>query len=219
MTKATKRCPRCGEAKPESAFGKNRANRDGLQSQCNTCRAAWRAENRAAIRAKDAAYAAAHREQAKARARAWRRNNPERARDRDRAYYQANKHRWPKRSTEQRRQTDRAYRLRRRDEAREYMAAYYLANPAKFIEYSNRRRALKRAAEGSARADQILARINYYGGKCWMCGAPWQEVDHVKPLAKGGSNWPANLRPICCSCNARKKARWYGAARLADLAR
>lgn len=30
----------------------------------------------------------------------------------------------------------------------------------------------------------------------------------TKPLAEGGSNWPANLRPACRHCNAVKKDAW-----------
>jgi len=70
-----------------------------------------------------------------------------------------------------------------------------------------RRRARKRGAAGNATNEQILARIAYYGWKCWMCGAPWEEIDHVIALARGGSNWPANLRPACAHCNHSKGHR------------
>jgi len=50
--------------------------------------------------------------------------------------------------------------------------------------------------------------VAYYGGRCWMCGAPWEQIDHVKPLRVGGPNWPANLRPACGPCNGRKNGIW-----------
>lgn len=71
-----------------------------------------------------------------------------------------------------------------------------------------RRKALEDVALGEVTAEQLAARIAYYGGRCWMCSAPWTCIDHVKPLAAGGSNWPANLRPACRSCNARKQHHW-----------
>jgi len=71
-----------------------------------------------------------------------------------------------------------------------------------------RRVALERAAVGDLTAEQLQARIAFYGWRCWMCSAPWTCIDHVKPLARGGSNWPSNLRPACRSCNARKHHRW-----------
>jgi len=73
----------------------------------------------------------------------------------------------------------------------------------------DRRRRLLERAQGHATAAQIAARVAFYGGLCWICRtAPYTAIDHVKPLAVGGSNWPANLRPACTSCNARKGAQW-----------
>jgi 5-methylcytosine-specific restriction endonuclease McrA len=43
---------------------------------------------------------------------------------------------------------------------------------------------------------------------CWLCGGPREQVDHVKPIAAGGSHILANLRPICGSCNQKKWATW-----------
>ena len=74
--------------------------------------------------------------------------------------------------------------------------------------YAFVRRARQRAAQGRASAQQIMWRVQMFGERCWICSAPYEHVDHVKPLAKGGSNWPANLRPICRGCNARKAAKW-----------
>lgn len=53
--------------------------------------------------------------------------------------------------------------------------------------------------------EHINARRAMFGNKCWMCGCTATEIDHVKPLSKGGSHWPANLRPICKKCNQIKK--------------
>jgi 5-methylcytosine-specific restriction endonuclease McrA len=73
----------------------------------------------------------------------------------------------------------------------------------------SRRRALKMVLTvGKITATDIAAKWAYWGGLCWMCGARATETDHVKPLAKGGAHLLCNLRPICRSCNSRKKARW-----------
>ena len=71
-----------------------------------------------------------------------------------------------------------------------------------------RRYALQKGAAGQATAEQRAMRRDYYGGRCYICGAPAEAMDHVIPLARGGSNWPANLRPICGSCNSMKGAKW-----------
>lgn len=47
------------------------------------------------------------------------------------------------------------------------------------------------------------------GGRCVYCGEPLENgwhVDHMIPLAKGGSNELANLAPACGPCNEAKGA-------------
>jgi 5-methylcytosine-specific restriction endonuclease McrA len=70
-----------------------------------------------------------------------------------------------------------------------------------------RRRAKKQGADGHATEEQVRARMQVYGERCYLCGDPYEAIDHVIPLARGGSHWPANLRPICTTCNSRKGAR------------
>ena len=45
-------------------------------------------------------------------------------------------------------------------------------------------------------------------GLCARCGrwASWEsfEVDHVKPLAAGGSHWPPNWQCLCRDCHRFK---------------
>lgn len=71
-----------------------------------------------------------------------------------------------------------------------------------------RRRARKWGAVGNVSQQQIDWRAAMFGNRCWQCGGPYECMDHVKPLSKGGLHWPANLRPSCLSCNHRKKAKW-----------
>lgn len=33
------------------------------------------------------------------------------------------------------------------------------------------------------------------------------ELDHIEPLARGGSSWPRNLQLLCQPCNRRKQAQ------------
>jgi 5-methylcytosine-specific restriction endonuclease McrA len=44
-------------------------------------------------------------------------------------------------------------------------------------------------------------------GVCRMCGAAATCVDHIIPLARGGSDEYTNLQAACATCNARKGAR------------
>lgn len=77
-------------------------------------------------------------------------------------------------------------------------------NPNKLREYSLQRRALENNAHGHASTFQIQARVEYFGGICSYCGDPYKHLDHAIPLARGGTNWPANLRPACAQCNLSK---------------
>ena len=76
-------------------------------------------------------------------------------------------------------------------------------------ERSQRRNALKREATVVPfTAAQLSQRMSMYA-RCWICGDPrWTDVDHVKPLSKGGPHMLANLRPACRECNNRKSATW-----------
>jgi len=77
------------------------------------------------------------------------------------------------------------------------------------IATDHRRRARQQAAPGWTSTTQLAGRIALYGGLCWICHVPATTIDHVIPLARGGSNWPANLRPACRGCNSSKGARWW----------
>ncbi|MBU5536979.1 MAG: HNH endonuclease [Candidatus Aenigmarchaeota archaeon] len=50
-----------------------------------------------------------------------------------------------------------------------------------------------------------------YKGRCAICGRKTEfydgEVDHIKPLAKGGSNSPSNLQWLCHRCNKLKGSK------------
>lgn len=48
---------------------------------------------------------------------------------------------------------------------------------------------------------QVLARDHH---QCQMCGQPAAEVDHIIPLADGGSDVEGNLRAICRRCHAAR---------------
>lgn len=83
------------------------------------------------------------------------------------------------------------------------------ANPAKFraIRAKYRLR-LDRAQHIPFTDDQLRAKIAFWGDRCWMCHGPYDAVDHVKPLSKGGWHALLNSRPACRPCNSSKSGRW-----------
>ena len=69
---------------------------------------------------------------------------------------------------------------------------------------SRRRYERKANAVGFCTQIQLEARLAYYGYHCAYCPGPFEHIDHVIPLSKGGTGWPANLVPACKSCNLSK---------------
>ena len=123
--------------------------------------------------------------------RRWRERNPTYFRDYDK--------------TPQRRAYDLAYCAENRERRREINRESYARHPETWVASAHRRRSRVLAAPGAASAEQLRARIAFYGHRCAYCRGVFEHVDHVIPLSRGGSNWPANLRPACAPCNLSKR--------------
>lgn len=139
-----------------------------------------------AQRARWAKYSAQNREHLAARGRDWSRS----------AEGKASQARYYERNREARLAANRQWRGANRERRREAWKVYGAA-----------RRARKQQAPGDCSRQQWQARWEFYGGKCWVCRADADSIDHIIPLARGGSNWPSNLRPACRKCNSAKGAR------------
>lgn len=80
-------------------------------------------------------------------------------------------------------------------------------------------RALRKGKNGGhCSPEQWFSRCEYYGFKCAYCERPLGqqeiEIEHIIPIAKGGTGWASNLAPACRSCNNTKKANIWWPARL-----
>jgi 5-methylcytosine-specific restriction endonuclease McrA len=65
-------------------------------------------------------------------------------------------------------------------------------------------------AEGTHTDADISNIRKLQGGRCAYCRARLNgggHLDHIQPLARGGTNWPANLQLTCQPCNNRKHAK------------
>ena len=229
----TKLCDKCGELKSVEDFPvrKDTGKPRGPCKKCNCTRAKkYYEENRDKCiesnrmywdrtreerNSKQKEYRDAHREELRARGRAFRQRHLSRMRDKGRAYYQSNKERVKaqKRAWYQRNKAELLGRNREKhaenpEIRRKKMRLAYARNPRPHIERVRARRARVRGAQGFATPVQIAGRVAFWGHKCWMCGGPFECIDHVKPLARGGTNWPANLRPACTACNTAKRDAW-----------
>lgn len=93
---------------------------------------------------------------------------------------------------------------RRNAECREYQKN----NPDLVRQHRRNRKARVRNAEGTHTAADVTALFESQNGKCVGCEtdlAAGYHVDHIVPIARGGSNWPGNLQLLCPFCNLSKK--------------
>ena len=75
-----------------------------------------------------------------------------------------------------------------------------------------KRRARVSGAKGFSYTTSVHIQMRWelWGGRCWVCGCKAEATDHVIPLCDGGSHWPSNLRPICKSCNSKRRKKYEG---------
>ena len=85
------------------------------------------------------------------------------------------------------------------------------ANPEKLQEQSRRWNSTRRARLAGVKSDGLTLSLSP-NAKCYIClGAPVEHVDHVVPLAQGGSDLLSNKAGACGSCNTAKSAHvWPG---------
>lgn len=184
----------------------HRSERFVSNRRCVACvradKARWSQENQDHV----AAYNKAHyRENAKVairRTAEWCRANPDRAREHKREDYRRHKESYRVRHS--------AYRAAHRDEIRAADRRKVEADPERYAAYKRNRKARKRNAPGAHSRADIHDILALQGGKCGSCRVRLRSkyhVDHIMPLAKGGSNDRRNLQILCAGCNQRKSAK------------
>lgn len=184
----SKPCSKCKQIQPLTEYHKQAKSRDGLQSQCKTCkrtsnriwRAEWRADNREAHRAEVKAF----RESDPERARRMRSNNYQKHRDSELAKmaenYQANK-----------------------EERQAASRANYAKNPVPAKQAAARRRA--KLKENGIYSVTNKEWTKLQDSPCFICGSKEEiEIDHILPIDLGGSHGVGNLMPLCKAHNRSK---------------
>lgn len=86
---------------------------------------------------------------------------------------------------------------------REHMATYGPEYRHRWNHYNRLRRRAIAPPDDTANEYALILR----GDPCCYCGAPMEHVDHITPIARGGTGAWDNLTAACASCNTRKSAR------------
>lgn len=214
-----KTCTKCGIAKPATSenFVRDKTRDDGLFPWCKACknkysdkdRKRWRAyrvANRENIAAYNQSYKAKNRESLLAYKRAYREANKEQIASYQRSYNPE----YRVRNAE--RLADYGYKWRARNSERRSLVrrAYREANPDKIRANEQRRRARLLNADGHYTGEDVRTQFERQKGHCYYCHEKLGDkyhVDHIVPLARGGSNWPENIVIACRHCNESKGAK------------
>jgi len=186
-------CARCAARVRAKTVCKEQKNRQDRE---------YRERHKEAISSRrKASYAAnidKHRERERARAAI--RNANEQVKERKRLWTRANRERLNALSRE--------YKRANAEKVREAKAEYYRRNPHIARLEAHRRRARQSKAEGAFTYEDVQRIFKAQNGRCACCRSKaGLTIDHIVPLAKGGTNWPANLQGLCLSCNTAKQAR------------
>lgn len=201
----SKSCSKCRNEKSISEFYSNKCAKDGLHNQCKTCSLADQKEayqkRKEQISVKGKALYASDPEKFITRSKAWREANYDQWRKQRLEWYAAN-------IEEIRTKREAFYdanivRLRARGKA------FRDANPEKIAAQNSRTRKIREAVPGSFTADDVKKLMQLQRGKCPVCKKDIRakfHVDHVVPIARGGTNDKSNLQLLCPSCNHKKSS-------------
>lgn len=76
----------------------------------------------------------------------------------------------------------------------------------------NNSRAYKRGLKGTMSHLEWGFLLAHHGFRCAYCGAVYESMDHIIPIANGGGTTYTNVLPACCDCNQKKgEAVWLPA--------
>lgn len=192
-----KTCKRCSLEKEETGFHKGKP-------WCKVCTNAY-----------NAAWRKSNPESNSASVKKWREGNRKLAGKRSKASREKKLEVYRKKSRQRKLENrdvvlvkNAEYRARTRDRRIEYNRLYRKLNPA----IGRRNRKMREDRKRSAilfpfSNEELDQRMSVFGHICVYCGGPFEHIDHVIPLARGGYHQLSNLRPSCKFCNLSKGAK------------
>lgn len=158
-----------------------------------------------------------NRERYRKRKREWAANNKDKMRPYQKEHYQRNKEReriqlqeWRSKNPDKVKEQGRRYRARNPDSAKAKYQRWAVKNQDSIKVIAHRRRARFLQAEGSHTTADLKAILVAQSHKCAYCRIDLRKakrhLDHIMPLALGGTNDRRNLQYLCAGCNLSKGA-------------
>ena len=151
-------------------------------------------------------YQEDHTEDRRQRTRKWYIDNHERALEYARAYGK----RLRANNLDKAKQNNRENYAKHAEQRRQARREYTARNPERVAASNRNLRSARKRATGSHTAADVKNLFAVQHGKCATCRSSLKEsgyhVDHVMPIALGGSNGPENLQLLCPPCNQKKHA-------------
>lgn len=130
--------------------------------------------------------------------------NPEKIKQRKKSYYITNKDKCLDRN--------RSNYIKNKDKINTLNAKWKKLNPDIVNAYNQKRRSIKKKSGGSFTKYDLKKIFISQMGKCACCDkdiSSKYHIDHIKPLAKGGSNWPENIQLLSPACNLQKGTKTF----------
>lgn len=216
-----KTCTKCKTSKTLDQFSKTKRLKDGYQSQCKICckeyfsswavnnkekikqtYSEWRSKNKDKEKSAQKKYVEDNKEKVKKYQAKWRLENAEKLKKDKAAWQLSNAEKIKKRRAEK-------Y-AANADKMREEKRKYYAENAESFkIRAHNRR--VKITESGEKLSQGLTHKLfKLQKGRCACCKLPLgsdYHMDHVMPLALGGTNTDDNIQLLRAVCNKQKHAK------------
>lgn len=205
-----KTCKTCKIEKDLSEFNKRAAEKDGIHKICRDCINAYKKAdyNRSPTKNinRSREYRLKNKEKISAAKKLRYSENPEPVK--------AAASKWAAENRDRKSAKCKEWREANKEYIKKSMRAWYSENIESVLASNRKRRAISRSADGHHTAADVRALLDNQQGFCANCkaklfksGKQKFHVDHIMPLALGGSNWPANLQCLCPRCNMSKGAK------------
>jgi 5-methylcytosine-specific restriction endonuclease McrA len=231
-----KTCKTCCKEKSLLDFNVKKSSPDGRATRCRACsknaQAVYRAENSEKLKERQAAYRRDNPDKLKERKAADYRKRAEEVKKKSADWYSSNKAKAlasaKKRyelNPEPVKDSSRKYRLLNQGLIKVYQEKYRIKNLEKSKKYSaawravnkrilrahrQNRRAKLKLVGGKLTAGLAGNLLKLQQGKCACCGHPLGDdyhMDHIMPLALGGTNTDDNIQLLRAKCNMQKSAK------------